>query len=96
MRRDLRASALALLILTVVLGLAYPLALTGISQAVFGNQADGSQITQDGRVVGSKLLGQDFSGDPPTSRAALRPPAIRATSPTSPTSDPTAASSPGS
>jgi len=64
MRRDLRASALALLILTVVLGLAYPLALTGISQAVFGNQADGSQITQDGRVVGSKLLGQDFSGDP--------------------------------
>ena len=37
--------------------------LTGISQAVFGNRADGSPITRDGQVVGSKLLGQDFSKD---------------------------------
>jgi K+-transporting ATPase ATPase C chain len=64
MRRDLRTGAAALLILTVILGLGYPLALTGISQAVFGNRADGSRITRDGRVVGSKLLGQDFSNDP--------------------------------
>ena len=64
MRRDLRTAALALLILTVVLGLGYSLALTGISQAVFGNKADGSPITRDGRVIGSKLLAQDFSKDP--------------------------------
>ncbi len=64
MRRDLRTGAMALLILTVILGFGYSLALTGISQAVFGSKADGSLVTRDGRVVGSKLLGQDFSGDP--------------------------------
>lgn len=64
MRRDLRTAASALLILTVVLGLGYSLALTGISQVLFGDQADGSRITRDGRVIGSKLLGQDFSEDP--------------------------------
>ncbi len=64
MRRDLRTAAAALLILTVVLGFGYSLALTGISQVFFGNQADGSTITRDGQVVGSKLLAQDFSKDP--------------------------------
>ncbi len=64
MRRDLRTGAAALLILTVILGFGYSLVLTGISQAVFGNRADGSLITRDGRIVGSKLLGQDFSRDP--------------------------------
>ena len=64
MRRDLRTGASALLILTVVLGLGYSLALTGISQAFFGNQADGSPVTRDGQVIGSKLIGQDFSNDP--------------------------------
>ena len=64
MRRDLRTAAAALLILTVLLGLGYSLALTGISQAVFGDQADGSPITRDGEVVGSKLIGQDFSKRP--------------------------------
>ena len=62
MRRDLRTGAAALLILTVVLGFGYSLMLTGISQAVFGNRADGSPITRDGQVVGSKLIGQDFAG----------------------------------
>ena len=46
MRRDLRTGAAALLILTVVLGFGYSLALTGISQAIFGNQADGSLVTE--------------------------------------------------
>lgn len=64
MTRDLRSGLIALIILTVVLGLGYSLALTGISQAVFGDEADGSLVEVDGRVVGSKLLGQDFSGDP--------------------------------
>ena len=64
MRRDLRTAATALLILTILLGFGYSLALTGISQVVFGDQADGSPITRDGEIVGSKLLGQDFSKDP--------------------------------
>jgi K+-transporting ATPase ATPase C chain len=63
MRKDLISSALAVVALTVVFGLAYPLAITGISQVVFPNRADGSQIEHDGKVVGSRLLGQDFSSD---------------------------------
>ena len=64
MGRDLRTGAAALLIFTILLGFGYSLALTGISQAVFGDKADGSQVTHDGRVIGSELLGQDFSKDP--------------------------------
>jgi potassium-transporting ATPase KdpC subunit len=60
MRRDLITSALAILVFTVLFGLVYPLATTGISQVVFANRADGSQIERDGKVVGSKLIGQDF------------------------------------
>lgn len=51
----------ALLILTVVLGIVYPLAILGIGQAAFPSQARGSLLTIDGRVVGSALLGQSFS-----------------------------------
>jgi K+-transporting ATPase ATPase C chain len=58
--RELISSALAVLFFTVVLGLAYPLVVTGISQVAFPNKADGSQIKQGGKVVGSKLLGQPF------------------------------------
>ena len=64
MARDLRTGAAALLILTVLLGFGYSLALTGISQAVFGDEADGSRISRDGQVIGSELLAQDFSKDP--------------------------------
>jgi K+-transporting ATPase ATPase C chain len=60
MRRDLLTSALAIVVFTVLLGLAYPLAMTGISQVLFPNKADGSQIERDGQVVGSRLIGQDF------------------------------------
>jgi K+-transporting ATPase ATPase C chain len=64
MRRDLRTGVTALLIFTILLGFGYSLAITGISQAIFGNQADGSLVEVNGQVVGSKLLGQDFSNDP--------------------------------
>ena len=47
--------------LTVVLGLAYPLAITGISQVVFPGKANGSKVKVDGKVVGSSLIGQSFS-----------------------------------
>jgi K+-transporting ATPase ATPase C chain len=62
MRRDLLSSLLAVVVLTVALGLVYPLAITGISQIAFPGAADGSQIKLDGRVVGSKLIGQEFKG----------------------------------
>jgi K+-transporting ATPase ATPase C chain len=64
MRRDLVTSALAILVLTVVLGVLYPLAVTGAAQVLFPSQANGSQLRIGDRVVGSKLIGQDFGGRP--------------------------------
>jgi K+-transporting ATPase ATPase C chain len=63
MRKDLISSAVAVIALTVLFGLAYPLVVTGLSQVLFPGRADGSQIVRDGQVVGSSLLGQDFSKD---------------------------------
>jgi len=63
MRKDLISSVVAVVALTVIFGLAYPLVITGVSQVVFPGRADGSQIKKDGKVVGSRLLGQDFSAD---------------------------------
>jgi len=62
MRRDLRTALPAVLVLTLLLGLAYPLAITGVSQVLFPGPADGSKVTSGGRVVGSRLIGQDFRG----------------------------------
>jgi K+-transporting ATPase ATPase C chain len=61
MRRDLLSSLIAVVVLTVFLGLIYPLAMTGISQVVFPGNANGSKVKVDGRVVGSSLIGQSFS-----------------------------------
>ena len=60
MRKDLVTAALAVVFFTVLLGIAYPLAVTGVSQVVFHGKADGSQFERDGKVVGSKLLAQPF------------------------------------
>jgi K+-transporting ATPase ATPase C chain len=60
MRRDIVNSVLAVLVLTVLFGVAYPLATTGIAQVIFPGKADGSRVERDGKVVGSKLIGQDF------------------------------------
>lgn len=51
----------ATLLLTVVTGLLYPAVVTGISQVLFRNQANGSLVTKDGKVVGSSLIGQNFA-----------------------------------
>jgi potassium-transporting ATPase KdpC subunit len=63
MRKDLISSLVAIVALTVMFGLAYPLVVTGVSQVVFPGRADGSQVKKDGKVVGSRLIGQDFSKD---------------------------------
>ena len=64
MRRDLTSSALAVLVLTLLLGVAYPLVTTGVSQVLWPNKADGSQVERDGKTIGSRLIGQDFAGKP--------------------------------
>jgi K+-transporting ATPase ATPase C chain len=61
MLKMLRQSVMALLALGVVVGVIYPLAVTGISQAFLPHEAGGSMIIQDAKVVGSKLIGQRFS-----------------------------------
>jgi K+-transporting ATPase ATPase C chain len=63
MRAQLLAALRALLVLTVLCGVAYPLLITGMAQGLFNDKADGSLIERDGVVVGSSLLGQDFTGD---------------------------------
>jgi potassium-transporting ATPase KdpC subunit len=60
MRRELVTSVLAILVCTVVFGLVYPLVVTGVSQVVFHGRANGSLIHRDGKLVGSRLLAQDF------------------------------------
>ena len=47
--------------LTILLGIAYPLAMTGVSQVLFSHQANGSLITSNGKVIGSELIGQSFT-----------------------------------
>lgn len=58
---ELRPALVAFLLLTVITGVAYPLAVTGIAQAVFGDRANGSLIAAGDKVVGSELIGQPFS-----------------------------------
>jgi potassium-transporting ATPase KdpC subunit len=65
MLKDLRSSALAVVVLTIALGLAYPLVVTGISQVAFGGSADGKLVRDaGGRVVGSTLIARATGGDP--------------------------------
>jgi potassium-transporting ATPase KdpC subunit len=61
MKKDLRTGLIAIVVMTLFLGLAYPLAITGISQVAFPGHADGSKLSFDGKVVGSKLIGQEFT-----------------------------------
>ena len=63
MLRHFRASVVMLVLMTVLLGLAYPLAMVGVAGAAFPGQATGSLIEKDGKVVGSSLIGQSFTGD---------------------------------
>jgi K+-transporting ATPase ATPase C chain len=62
MRRQLAPALVVFLALTLLTGVAYPLAVTGLAQLGFPGRADGSLIERDGRVVGSRLIGQAFAG----------------------------------
>lgn len=62
MKKNLITSVLMTLVTTVLLGLVYPLAVTGLAQVFFRDKANGQLIEQNGRTVGSRILGQPFSG----------------------------------
>lgn len=63
MRRQLLPALLAFVAFTVLVGVVYPLIVTGISQVVFSDKADGSLVRRDGIVVGSTLLAQGFAAE---------------------------------
>jgi K+-transporting ATPase ATPase C chain len=63
MLSELRPAILMTLVLTVITGLVYPLAMTGVAQVLFPKQANGSLVVRDGQVIGSELIGQNFAAD---------------------------------
>jgi potassium-transporting ATPase KdpC subunit len=63
MLREIRPAIVLVVILTLITGLVYPLVMTGIAEVFFATQAQGSLVEVDGKVVGSALIGQEFTSD---------------------------------
>src|SRR5215467_14315880 len=59
--RNLTVAALMTVVTTVLLGIVYPLAVTGLAQVLFPDKANGQLIERDGKIVGSRIIGQAFS-----------------------------------
>jgi potassium-transporting ATPase KdpC subunit len=63
MKRDIITSAIGIVVLTVILGILYPLLVTGVSQVAFPGNANGQKVYVNGKLVGSKIIGQQFTDE---------------------------------